>query len=335
MVLQCRALRPVPSLRFGCPGRDEEGPREAGRHRFGSHFCGGAARGCWCRAVYRQVRDASKSSGIREPCLGLLFAGWESTGAATGDFREGQVAGSTASAGLTRDGSVTGMRQDRVLEVFRRECEALTDAVSGLSEAEWSLPTRCTPWTVRDLLGHVCVVIDWLPGMLEAPAPEGAGVSAADYYRPDDRFSPRTNSARIALAQSRAAESADGSALVGDFTATWRQVHRMCREQPVGRTVRTRHGDAMLLSEFLLTRVVEVAVHGLDLADALGRESWLTPSAGDAVLELLLGAEQRAAADLLGWDRPRFLRKATGREPLDGPEAARIEQLGIRWLALG
>ncbi|MET8517940.1 maleylpyruvate isomerase family mycothiol-dependent enzyme [Streptomyces sp. NPDC005077] len=227
------------------------------------------------------------------------------------------------------------MNQGRVLEAFRRESGALTDAVSGLSEAEWSLPTRCTPWTVRDLLGHVCVVIDWLPGMLDAPAPGEARISAADYYRPDDRFSPQTNSARIALAQDRAAEPTDGAAFAEDFTATWRRVDRLCQVQPASRTVWTRHGDAMLLSDFLLTRVVEVAVHGLDLANALGREPWLTSSAGDAVLELLLGAEQMAAADKLGWSQPHFLRKATGREPLDESETAQIERLGIRWLALG
>ncbi|QIJ60969.1 maleylpyruvate isomerase family mycothiol-dependent enzyme [Streptomyces sp. JB150] len=227
------------------------------------------------------------------------------------------------------------MNQDRVLEAFRQESGVLSDAISELSEAEWSLPTRCTPWTVRDLLGHVCVVIDWLPGMLDAPAPGAATISAADYYRPDDRFSPQTNSARIALAQDRAAEPADGAAFAEHFTATWQRVDRLCRVQPSSRTVWTRHGDAMLLPEYLLTRVVEVAVHGLDLADALGREPWLTSSAGDAVLELLLGAEQMAAADKLGWSQPHFLRKATGREPLDETEAAQIEQLGIRWLALG
>ncbi|MGR4880379.1 maleylpyruvate isomerase family mycothiol-dependent enzyme [Streptomyces sp. LARHCF249] len=227
------------------------------------------------------------------------------------------------------------MNHDQVVEAFRRESEALTDAVSGLSEAEWKLPTRCIPWTVRDLLGHVCVVLDWLPGMLDGPAPSQAEVSAVEYYRPDDRFSPQTNSARIALAQDRAAESAGGGAFADDFTAVWRRVDRLSRAQPAGRTVRTRHGDAMLLSEFLLTRVVEVAVHGLDLADALGREPWLTAPAGDAVLELLLGREQMAAVDTLGWSRPHFLRRATGREPLDGPEAAQIKRLGIRWLALG
>lgn len=233
------------------------------------------------------------------------------------------------------DGVRRGVGHDQVLDAFRLECGALSDAVAGLSDAEWNLPTRCIPWTVRDLLGHVCVVIDWLPAMLDAPAPREAEISAVEYYRPDDRFSPRTNGKRIALAQDRAARPATGAAFAEDFAATWRRVDGLCRAQPDGRTVRTRHGDAMLLSEFLLTRVVEVAVHGLDLADALGRDAWLTPAAGDAVTELLLGPEHAAAAGKLEWSRPHFLRKATGREPLNETEAAQIEQLGIRWLALG
>ncbi|MGW1117710.1 maleylpyruvate isomerase family mycothiol-dependent enzyme [Streptomyces tanashiensis] len=235
----------------------------------------------------------------------------------------------------TMTGNENSVNQDRVLEAFRQECGALTDAVSGLSPAEWSLPTRCTPWSVLDLLGHVCVVIDWLPAMLDAAAPDRPEISAAEYYRPDDRFSPQTNETRITLAQGRAGRSADGAAFAEDFAATWQRVDRLCRVQPVGRTVRTRHGDAMLLSEFLLTRVVEVAVHGLDLSDALGRKPWLTSPAADAVTELLLGTDARAATEELGWSRTRFLRKATGREPLAAEEARQIEQLGLRWLALG
>ncbi|WP_258566196.1 maleylpyruvate isomerase family mycothiol-dependent enzyme [Streptomyces parvulus] len=193
------------------------------------------------------------------------------------------------------------------------------------------LPTRCTAWTVRDLLGHARVVINWLPAMLDAPSPPEAEISAVEYYRPDDRFSPQTSGKPIALAQDRAARPADS----GAFAATWRRAYRLCRDQPAGRTVSTRHGDAMLVSEFVLTRVVEVTVHGLDLADALGREAWLTPAAGDAVAELLLGAQHAPAADKPGWSRSRFLRKATGRELLNEAEAAQVEPLGIRCLALG
>ena len=91
----------------------------------------------------------------------------------------------------------------------------------------------------------------------------------------------------------------------------------------------------MLLSEFLLTRVVEVAVHGLDLADALGREPWLTSQAADLVQDLLLGPDGAAALEKLGWGQLRFLRKATGREPITREEALDVSRLGIRWLTLG
>ncbi|MFF0483907.1 hypothetical protein [Streptomyces sp. NPDC004435] len=82
------------------------------------------------------------------------------------------------------------------------ECAALGDSVAGLSAAEWNLPPRRS---VRELRGHVCVVIDWLPAVLDAPEPGEAEISAAEYYRPDDRFSPQANGKRIALAQDRAA----------------------------------------------------------------------------------------------------------------------------------
>ena len=184
----------------------------------------------------------------------------------------------------------------RSLEAFRLEAQALSGVVAGLSAAEWNLPTRCPPWTVRELLGHIRVAMAWLPDMLAAPEPDEATVSAVEYYRPDDRFSPRTNAARIGLAQDCAAGQADGAALAEDFAATWQRVDRLCRAEPAGRVVRTRHGDPMLLSQFLVTRVVEVAVHGLDLADALGREPWLTPQAAALVTELLLGPGRRTGA---------------------------------------
>jgi hypothetical protein len=60
--------------------------------------------------------------------------------------------------------------------------------------------------------------------------------------------------------------------LANDFAATWQRVDQLCRAEPEDRVVRAGHGDAMLLSQFLVTRVVEVAVHGLDLAEALEHE---------------------------------------------------------------
>jgi hypothetical protein len=76
-------------------------------------------------------------------------------------------------------------------------------------------------------------------------------------------------------------------------------------------------------------------VHGLDLADALGCELWLTSQAADLVQGLLLGPDGAAALEKLGWGQLHFLRKATGREPITGEEALDVSRLGIRWLTLG
>lgn len=227
------------------------------------------------------------------------------------------------------------MNQMQMLEVFGLEAERLSGVLAELSEAEWDRPTRCAPWRVRDLVAHVRITITRLPGMLAAPAPDHAQVDAAGYYRPDDRFAPEANAARVSLAHGFATDQASGSALADDFAAAWREVFDLCRAEPEGRVVRTRHGDAMALSEFLLTRVVEVALHGVDVADALGREPWLTDRAGAAVQDLLLGPDQGDVFERTGWDRLNFLRKATGREPLDDAETAQIERLAIRWLTLG
>ncbi|MDB1086228.1 maleylpyruvate isomerase N-terminal domain-containing protein [Streptomyces sp. ACA25] len=227
------------------------------------------------------------------------------------------------------------MTPDHVLDAFRLEAGQLSRAMAGVSEAEWRLPTRCAPWTVGELLAHVRVVIARLPDMLTAPAPTRAEVSAVEYYRPDGRFAPESNTARIVLAQAHAAEQVSGSARVEDFTATWQRVDRLCRAEPEGRVVRTRHGDPMLLSDFLLTRVVELTLHGLDLADALGREPWLTSQAAGVVRDLLLDPEGRTALEELQWGQLRFLRKATGREPITREEALDVDRLGIRWLTLG
>jgi len=70
------------------------------------------------------------------------------------------------------------------------------------------------------------------------------------------------------------------------------------------------------------TRVLEIAVHGLDLADALGRPPWITPGGAAitrAILEGLLGG---APPPGLEWDDVAFIEAGTGRRPLTGADRA-------------
>jgi len=220
-------------------------------------------------------------------------------------------------------------------DVFRAEAQALTTATSQLTAQDAARPTRCRPWTVHELLAHVRIVIAWLPGMLAAPEPPTADVSAIAYYRSDQRFAPATNATRIDLARTHAAAHPTVAALVADLDVTWRRADTLCRNQPSHRRVTTRHQDAMLLSDFLLTRVVEIAVHGLDIADAVGRDPWLTPPAAKAVGRLLLGADRSRVGQDLGWDGATLIRKMTGRAALTSAESTHVEQHGIHRPALG
>ncbi|MBR7833340.1 maleylpyruvate isomerase N-terminal domain-containing protein [Actinospica durhamensis] len=230
------------------------------------------------------------------------------------------------------------MRRDQILGAFSTEAERLTaelDRSAGSSAERWSLPTACTPWTVRELLGHIAVTVTWLPGMLAEQAPAHATVGAAEYYRPDPRFSPETNNRRIELAREYSAQAESGAGVLALFAQQWRRVADLCAAEPQDRVVRTRHGDPMLLDDFLVTRVVEVGVHGMDLAAALGSDPWLTHEAADVITTLLAGEDAAAQLAALAWEPAFFIAKVTGRIPMTEQDRTQLERIGIRWLALG
>jgi hypothetical protein len=108
------------------------------------------------------------------------------------------------------------------------------------------------PWTVAELVFHVQVGMRRLTGMLTSPEPAGSGLMpAAGYFRADQRFSAATNADRVSSAQQGAAALADAVARARAFEQTRQQAWDLVRAAPPGRAVRTRHGDRMLLTEWL------------------------------------------------------------------------------------
>jgi uncharacterized protein (TIGR03083 family) len=187
------------------------------------------------------------------------------------------------------------------LAAFGAEAANLTASLATVSEAEYGRPTRCPPWTVAALVAHVGMGAERVTLMLAEPAPAEADTDAAGYYRPDKRFAPVTNRDRVDGATAAAARAASGAALAARFTGSWRDARAAVAAHDPGRVVRTRHGDAMRLNDFMVTRVVELVLHGLDLADALDRPPWTDDGALDVVTRLLTR------------DRLAFVRAATGR----------------------
>ncbi|MGW7050159.1 maleylpyruvate isomerase N-terminal domain-containing protein [Streptomyces sp. NPDC054887] len=232
------------------------------------------------------------------------------------------------------------MDGETVLAAFEAESQRLYERVCGIPEAEWDRPSQCRPWTVREVFAHLTIAVGRVGGMLAEPEPQPSGVlvTAAGYYAPDERFSPRANDARVGAAQDGAAGYDDGRALAEGFDAVWRAVAASCAKEPPERLVRTRHGDPMLLSDFLVTRVVEVCVHGFDVAMGLGCRPWPTGEAADVVARLLLDGEpydRPVTVAGAGWDRTTFLLRATGRQPMTEAERAAAERHGLRALTLG
>jgi len=222
---------------------------------------------------------------------------------------------------------------DSALAALTQEAAAFAAALDELPASAWDTPTRCDPWTVRDVVGHVITVLARTSGMIAAPDPQRSDTTATDYYRADERFSPVANADRVRTARERAV--AEPATLIREFTETCQAVTTLSSGQPADRTVLTRHGDAMLLSQFLSTRLFEVAIHGLDIADAIPRQPWLTAAVADHLQHLLFGPAWRSAVAAFGREPAVLLRKATGRAAVSDEESAHLDHLGIRRLALG
>lgn len=99
--------------------------------------------------------------------------------------------------------------------------------------------------------------------------------------------------------------------------------------------MRTRWGDAMSLDDFLVTRVAELGIHGLDLADGLGMSPWLTSPAAEVIEWLLVGDDPVTAVTGPGWDELTLIEAVTGRRPMTDAERALLAGHGVRWLTFG
>ncbi|MEV6692218.1 maleylpyruvate isomerase N-terminal domain-containing protein [Micromonospora sp. NPDC051196] len=281
----------------------------------------------------------------------------------TGPSEEGQSEPRLSEVGLSEVGERAG-NADLVRAAFREECLRLGEVLASLDPGDLARPTGCVPWTVAELLAHVRTGAGRLIDMLAAPAPTGAPVDAAGYFG-TAKFTSEVDAARIESARAEAArieaariEAAHaeaarvgdgrveggeesfgpdgrrrGAGLGEDFDRAWRAALAAVEAYPPDRVVRTRHDDAMTVTEFLRTRVVEVGVHGLDLAAALDRPPWLTTAASRVIADLLTVGRSLPAE--LGWDRLTLIAKVTGRMPCSPAEQAALARVGLPLLAFG
>lgn len=155
---------------------------------------------------------------------------------------------------------------------LRAQVEAINAVVAGLDDAQLDLPTRVGAWRVRELLVHLAGALDAPPGLRPGGAPEppvlaapedgqplrtiadwAAGTAGAAAAIEEDAFE-RAAAAQDPREVFARAVDATSAVLEADHGPATRIVHRR---------------GAMLLDDYLVTRLVETVVHADDLADAI------------------------------------------------------------------
>lgn len=229
------------------------------------------------------------------------------------------------------------MPANKIAATLAGEADALCAVLDGLTAADLDRASACPPWTAGELTCHMIIGARRIAEALGGPDDATASlITTVGYYRADERFSAGVNANRIDAARDLARRLGEPGVIRAELARACAESARLLARAPAGRTVRTRHGDWMLLTDFARTRVVEIGLHGLDLALALDRPPWLTGGAATVLEELLLpaGNAGRLRAEL-GCDRAALIALLTGRADPAPAQAAVLASAGAMHLALG
>ena len=167
-------------------------------------------------------------------------------------------------------------------ELHSRACDQVATRIALVAADQWDLPTPCTEWNVRALVGHVVSGTSWV-----APLVEGATIAEVG-----DRF--------------------DGDLLGDDPVGAWHRAAAAavgaCGEDgAMDRLVHLSSGDAPA-SDYVAERILDLVMHAWDLSRAIGADERLDPELVEVARKVL--AEK---ADL--WRRYGALGPAVETEP--------------------
>lgn len=194
------------------------------------------------------------------------------------------------------------------------------DAVSDLAELVRRVPRELLDgpglgeWTLRELIGHTSRAITTVTAYLEHPEPEAITIHSASEYL--EVVLRQHGDDEAILLRGRAAGAALGDDLAAEIEAMHVEAATAIAAAGLDRRIAIG-GDAtiaMRLGEYLRTRVFELTVHGIDIADAAGI-AWAPVPAH--VLDALHLAAANASARGAGIQALRLL---TGRRPDAGLE---------------
>jgi uncharacterized protein (TIGR03083 family) len=184
----------------------------------------------------------------------------------------------------------------RELDCLDAQCRAVRALLEPLDERAWRRPTRCPPLDVHGLTAHLVAQLQQLATMRDAPDTNAPPSKDRYSWWKYDVAEDQRETLEAILAAER---TLPPGPLAGAFRSAARDAVEACRLRlAAGDPVVAVGQHSIRLSDFLATRALEATIHGMDIADALGREFAPDPEAvvvtGD-ILRALLGADPRPA----------------------------------------
>ena len=202
------------------------------------------------------------------------------------------------------------------LDAELREVEAV---FRGLSDEEWKASTMLVPldttlkhWTVFELAGHFDISIGLSRMLMADPKPGGQpGRDRVSFF-----IFPRSEVAPVVYDYAyKMVEGKTPRDMPGVLHQTFSKTIEEARRTPPD-FVGPGYYALMRVDEFIPSRVVEAVVHGIDLTDALGRQSIATPAGiamTAAILDDLLARRTVAGRPKDLSDDLAWIRAASGR----------------------
>jgi uncharacterized protein (TIGR03083 family) len=207
------------------------------------------------------------------------------------------------------------------LAALTQESRALSAVLHDLAPEDFTRPTNCPPWDLQELVIHIADSIRVGDEPFPAAEPTAESWSAADYYRRPERQTTAYRQGNVDHTRKLARTVLAATSAARWFDEVSHRAGARLADQDLNGVVVIPGRGPMRLADWVVTRVISVAAHGLDVALTLGRAPWTTVESLVAVRPVfvsLLGVEPPAA---LRWDARTFLAAATGRRPLTVEEA--------------
>ena len=188
-----------------------------------------------------------------------------------------------------RGGSAMTDSFEHAIDTLDAELRAVEAVFRGLSDTDWQARTKLEPidstlphWTVFELAGHFDISIGLARMLMAAPQEGQTGRDRTSFFIfPRAEVAPVVYGYAYKMVEGKTPKEMP-DVLHETFSKTIEEARRS-RPDLVG----PGYYALMRVDEFIPSRVVEAVVHGMDLTDALGRDSIATP-AGIAITAAIL-----------------------------------------------